>query len=60
MTPTPSEGTTASRTLLGVLLTARGDAVDIDHGINLIRDAHDLGVTLFDTAEAYGPFQRRA
>ncbi|AHK46819.1 putative oxidoreductase, aldo/keto reductase family (plasmid) [Ensifer adhaerens OV14] len=24
--------------------------------IQLIHDAHDLGVTLFDTAEAYGPF----
>jgi aryl-alcohol dehydrogenase-like predicted oxidoreductase len=24
--------------------------------IKLIRDAHDRGVTLFDTAEAYGPF----
>ncbi len=24
--------------------------------INLIRSAHDRGVTLFDTAEAYGPF----
>ena len=22
----------------------------------LIHDAHDLGVTFFDTAEAYGPF----
>ena len=30
-----------------------GDPVDIDHGINLIRDAHDHGVTFFDTAEAY-------
>ena len=43
------------------LSTNHGDPVDIDHGIHLIRDAHDLGVTLFDTAEAYGPpFQRRA
>jgi aryl-alcohol dehydrogenase-like predicted oxidoreductase len=32
-----------------------GDPVDTNHGINLIREAHDLGVTLFDTAEAYGP-----
>jgi aryl-alcohol dehydrogenase-like predicted oxidoreductase len=24
--------------------------------MRLIRTAHDLGVTLFDTAEAYGPF----
>ena len=36
-----------------------GDPVDTDHGINLIRDAHDLGVTFFDTAEAYGPFTER-
>ena len=41
--------------------TDYGDSVDVDHGINLIRDAHDLGVTFFDTTEAYGPpFQRRA
>ena len=33
-----------------------GDPVDTDHGINLIRDAHDHGVTFFDTAEAYGPY----
>ena len=33
-----------------------GDPVDTDHGIKLIRDAHDQGVTFFDTAEAYGPF----
>jgi aryl-alcohol dehydrogenase-like predicted oxidoreductase len=32
-----------------------GDPVDTDHGIRLIRDAHELGVTFFDTAEAYGP-----
>ena len=32
-----------------------GDPVDIEHGINLIRGAHDQGVTFFDTAEAYGP-----
>jgi hypothetical protein len=25
--------------------------------IRIIRAAHDLGVTLFDTAEAYGPFE---
>ena len=38
-----------------------GDPVDTNHGINLIREAHDHGVTFFDTAEAYGPpFQRRA
>ena len=33
-----------------------GDPVDTDHGVNLIRGAHDQGVTFFDTAEAYGPF----
>jgi aryl-alcohol dehydrogenase-like predicted oxidoreductase len=33
-----------------------GVPVDTDHGIKLIRGAHELGVTLFDTAEAYGPF----
>ena len=32
-----------------------GDPVDTEHGINLIRGAHDQGVTFFDTAEAYGP-----
>ena len=38
------------------LSTNYGDPVDTDHGIQLIRAAHELGVTLFDTAEAYGPF----
>jgi aryl-alcohol dehydrogenase-like predicted oxidoreductase len=33
-----------------------GDPVDTEHGVNLIRGAHDQGVTFFDTAEAYGPF----
>ena len=32
-----------------------GDPVDTAHGIDLIRGAHDQGVTFFDTAEAYGP-----
>jgi aryl-alcohol dehydrogenase-like predicted oxidoreductase len=32
-----------------------GDPVDTEHGVNLIREAHDLGATFFDTAEAYGP-----
>ncbi|MBL7762620.1 MAG: aldo/keto reductase [Chitinophagaceae bacterium] len=31
-----------------------GPAVDKQHGINLIRNAYDKGVTFFDTAEAYG------
>jgi aryl-alcohol dehydrogenase-like predicted oxidoreductase len=38
------------------LSTNYGDPVDTDHGMQLIRTAHDLGVTFFDTAVAYGPF----
>lgn len=33
-----------------------GPAADKGQMIQLIREAHDLGVTHFDTAEAYGPF----
>jgi aryl-alcohol dehydrogenase-like predicted oxidoreductase len=33
-----------------------GPAVDKQAGISLIRSAVERGVTLFDTAEAYGPF----
>ena len=33
-----------------------GPAADKGEMIRLIRTAHDLGVTHFDTAEAYGPF----
>ena len=33
-----------------------GPPADKVEMIKLIRDAHDRGVTLFDTAEAYGPF----
>jgi aryl-alcohol dehydrogenase-like predicted oxidoreductase len=33
-----------------------GPALDRHEGISLIRAAVDRGVTLFDTAEAYGPF----
>jgi aryl-alcohol dehydrogenase-like predicted oxidoreductase len=33
-----------------------GPATDRTEGIRLIRTAHELGVTFFDTAEAYGPF----
>lgn len=33
-----------------------GPASDKNEMIQLIRTAHDKGVTLFDTAEAYGPF----
>ena len=35
---------------------AYGPAVDKQSGIALIRAAVERGVTLFDTAEAYGPF----
>lgn len=35
---------------------AYGPAVDEQSGIAVIRAAYDLGVTFFDTAEAYGPF----
>src|SRR3569833_1073262 len=35
---------------------AYGPAVDESRGIDIIRAAYDLGVTFFDTAEAYGPF----
>ncbi len=34
-----------------------GPAIDKDQAISLIRSAVDLGVTFFDTAEAYGPFK---
>jgi len=34
-----------------------GPAVDKQQGISLIRAAFERGVTFFDTAEAYGPFQ---
>src|SRR5579884_3791954 len=34
-----------------------GPPADRKQMINLIRAAHDLGVTFFDTAEAYGPFE---
>ena len=33
-----------------------GPATDKKDAIALIRKAHDLGVTFFDTAESYGPF----
>lgn len=37
-----------------------GPAADKGEMIRLIRTAHDLGVTHFDTAEAYGPFANEA
>jgi aryl-alcohol dehydrogenase-like predicted oxidoreductase len=36
--------------------SAYGPAADKGEMIRLIRSAHDLGITHFDTAEAYGPF----
>src|ERR1700758_1194215 len=36
--------------------SAYGPAADKGEMIKLMRAAHDKGVTLFDTAEAYGPF----
>src|SRR3954447_5520943 len=33
-----------------------GPGVDRSQGIRLIRDAHERGVTFFDTAEVYGPY----
>lgn len=36
--------------------TGYGPAADKTEMIHLIRKAHDLGVTHFDTAEVYGPF----
>ena len=39
------------------MTSAYGPAGDKNEMIQLIRTAHDQGVTLFDTAEAYGPFQ---
>jgi aryl-alcohol dehydrogenase-like predicted oxidoreductase len=38
------------------MTSAYGPAADKGEMIKLIRAAHDLGVTHFDTAEAYGPF----
>src|SRR5579863_1755713 len=36
--------------------TGYGPPADKDEMIKLIRTAHSRGVTLFDTAEVYGPF----
>lgn len=33
-----------------------GDPSDVNEMVKLIRKAHDLGVTFFDTAEVYGPY----
>lgn len=42
------------------MTSAYGPAGDRAEMIALIRHAHDLGVTHFDTAEAYGPFANEA
>ncbi len=33
-----------------------GPPADIQQGIAVLRAAHERGVTLFDTAEVYGPY----
>src|SRR3954462_8946023 len=33
-----------------------GPAADKDQGIKVLREAHERGVTFFDTAEVYGPY----
>src|SRR2546425_8693001 len=33
-----------------------GPAADRNQGVNVIRAAHEKGVTFFDTAEVYGPY----
>lgn len=38
------------------LSSGTGKAVSIDEGVKVIRTAFEKGITLFDTAEAYGPF----
>lgn len=35
---------------------AYGDALSMDEATRFLRGAHDRGITLFDTAEIYGPF----
>ncbi|HJU39079.1 MAG TPA: aldo/keto reductase [Tahibacter sp.] len=39
---------------------AYGTSMDRRDAIALVREAHALGVTLFDTAEAYGPYTNEA
>jgi aryl-alcohol dehydrogenase-like predicted oxidoreductase len=38
------------------MTSAYGPAADKGEMIQLMRSAHDMGITFFDTAEAYGPF----
>lgn len=33
-----------------------GPGVPVEEGIKVIRTAHEMGITFFDTAEAYGPY----
>jgi aryl-alcohol dehydrogenase-like predicted oxidoreductase len=53
-----SDGLEVSALGLGCMSmsTAYGPPADRQEMIKLIRAAHDRGVTLFDTAESYGPF----
>lgn len=39
------------------MTSAYGPVADTREMIQLMRTAHDKGVTLFDTPEAYGPFK---
>lgn len=57
-TRTLSDGLEVSALGLGCMgmSAAYGPAADVEEMIKLIRTAHEQGVTLFDTAEAYGPF----
>ncbi|MCK9817119.1 aldo/keto reductase [Pseudomonas sp. MAFF 302046] len=57
-TRTLSNGLEVSALGLGCMgmSAAYGPAADVEEMIKLIRTAHEQGVTLFDTAEAYGPF----
>ena len=38
------------------MATNYGPAAPIDDAIKVIREAHNKGVTFFDTAEVYGPY----
>lgn len=61
-TRTLSDGLEVSALGLGCMgmSSGYGPAADSKEMIRLIRTAHDQGVTLFDTAEAYGPFVNEA
>jgi len=37
-----------------------GPPADRDEGIKVLREAHQRGVTFFDTAEVYGPYTSEA